>query len=366
MNNNNNNNNNNNSNNNNSNNNDNNSNNNPREAFSPITKMRIARVLQKQGDTEEALKLQYQVMEMEVKENGEDSESALIAKGRIANLRYEQGNFTEALQMRHEILSISIKSLHAGNDSKLTQRRQIEDCCARLRLVADSLTLINSMLHKFRKSMMDEVGEVVELMQEIGDEMLDVDKTSSAFDTIQDCTDLFDCTDGNVISTLCLCQVFPREELHMETLLGYIEAHRILGADHKLSLYITLAIFSSIVALVVPIQTNRRFDVVPNRSDEIVSLTHACRDLVVSSFLVTVWMDDCEKFWDRWSKLNKRCVDCLRILKTIPNPIPELRENLLNQVDGSDGEGVVLEEEVNKCDDERRSCSCKPKRCTIL
>ena len=86
----------------------------------------------------------------------------------------------------------------------------------------------------------------------------------------------------------------------------------------------------------------------------------------MSSFLVTVWMDDCEKFWDRWSKLNKRCVDCLRILKTIPNPIPELRENLLNQVDGSDGEGVVLEEEVNKCDDERRSCSCKPKRCTIL
>merc|ERR1712180_570457 len=109
--------------------------------------MRIARLLKKQGDTKEALRLHYEVMKTEAAECGSGT---LTSKERIAHLHHQQGDVKEALQLRCDILLTAMKELQDEQNDTLTTRKQISKRCARLRPVSDSLSMIHNLVQKFR------------------------------------------------------------------------------------------------------------------------------------------------------------------------------------------------------------------------
>ena len=96
---------------------------------------------------------------------------------------------------------------------------------------------------------------------------------------------------------------------------------------------------------------------------------------MTSFFLFNVRMVDGEEFWDRWSRLNKwRRVVCWKILQTIPNPIPEFRQNVeVGHVMKNDESADIVchAEETKSCDEKKQTvkqctCGCRPKKCVIL
>ena len=291
------------------------------ESFSPMTKMRIARLLQKQGDTKEALRLQYEVMQTESKEDTTTNNS-LTAKERIANLHSEQGDVKEALQIRCDILLTTIKELMEEHEKTLTTRSEIEERCNRLRPVAESLAMVQNLVQRFRRLSVNNNNDLLVLMRDIGKKLLTNRWRSSAFESIQLNAAVFGCRDAKTIAALCIAEVLPDKNMAMESLLGYIDVYKTLGRSHSLSTYVACAIVKCVVLLVVPVSGNRPSlgnDV--TTSDEVVSLTDRCCGLVIGLFSM-VDMTEGEKFWQRWDKFDDCRIECLSVLETIPCPLP--------------------------------------------